>query len=252
MTNEAVDAERWFHALRWLVSIKQAPSSLTVPVLNENSREIGFLRPIGLDVLRDQKLLERFVTWRNQNLSGYLDQRPTTIEGVINYVADVVYNPTRLTFLAFHEDRPIARMGAVRINPVEHESDGLVRGERGGGMRFLYHAQIAGMVLLFRSFNHQRIISRILSTNELALANSDSFGYDMEPSSVQPIYRKEHANGFILETSGNLEDRVNGVSLYTLHLTRRAFFETMAAWPAFQELDRRICSLLPKELGKDL
>jgi hypothetical protein len=143
-------------------------------------------------------------------------------------------------------------MGAVRISPVEHEADGLVRGERGGGIRFLYHAQVAAMVLIFRCFNHQGMVSRILSTNELALENSAAFGYDMEPSLVQPIYRKEHSNGFIFETSGNVEDRVNGVSLYTLRLTRRAFFETMAARPAFQELDRHICSLLPKELGKDL
>jgi hypothetical protein len=128
MMGENFDSERWFNALRWMLDLKQGSQALEVPILNERSEEIGFLRPICRRDLDDDALLNRFIDWRNQNRNGYLDQRPVNLDGVVSYVEDVVYNPSRLTFLAYCDGRPIGRLGAVKIGPIEHESDGLVRG----------------------------------------------------------------------------------------------------------------------------
>lgn len=249
MTAEPFDAERWFDALRWLVDVKQGRRPLAVPILNDRAQEIGVLRPITVAHLADESLLERFVVWRNQHLTGYLDQRPVTLDGVRRYAADVVYNPARLTFLAYYDGRAIARMGAVRIGPVEHESDGLVRGERGGGMRFMHWASLAGMIVLFRALNHRSIISRVLSTNELARDSCATKGYDMRPIESQPIYRIHHTDGDTLETSGDFADRVAGVTLDTFRLQRDGFFAVMAEQPAFRQLDDHIRQILAHDGG---
>ena len=252
MSADPFDAERWFDALRWLVDVKQGRRPLAVPILDDCAQEIGVLRPINVAHLADQSLLERFVVWRNQYRAGYLDQRPVTLDGVRRYVEDVVYNPTRLTFLAYCDGRPIARMGAVRIGPTEHESDGLVRGERGGGMQFIHWAQLAGMILVFYALNQRSIISRVLSTNELALDSCVTKGYDMRPIVSQPIYRVRHPDGDTLETSGDPVDRLPGVTLDTFRLQRDAFFAAMAEQPGFGRLDEHIRQILSGDLGVKL
>jgi hypothetical protein len=243
--SDALDAARWFAGVRWLLDVKQGSLPLSVPILDEQGCELGELRPITVEHLDDEALLERFVVWRNQHRLGYLDQRPVTLAGVRKYVEDVVYNPTRLTFLAYCDGRPIARMGAVRIGPFEHESDGLVRGERGGGMQFVHRAQLAGMVLLFYAFNQTGIISRVLSTNDLARESCLSLGYDMTPVVSHAVYRIRHADGDTLETSGRTDELMDGVTLDTFRLDRHAFFELMSPRPGFRELDNLICGMNP-------
>jgi len=239
-SSDAFTASRWFDALRWLLDVKQGVQPLVVPIMDEQGGQLGELRPITVAHLQDEALLERFVVWRNQHRLGYLDQRPVTLAGVRRYVEDVVYNPTRVSFLAYCDGRPIARMGAVRIGPQEHESDGLVRGERGGGMQFVHRAQLTGMILLFYALNQTSIISRVLSTNDLARESCTSLGYDMTPVVSQPVYRIPHADGDTIETSGRAEQLVAGVTLDTFRLDRRVFFERMSDKPGFQELDSLI------------
>jgi len=245
IASESFNSSRWFACLRWLLDVKQGVVPLVVPILDEQGSELGVLRPITIEHLRDESLLERFVVWRNQHRLGYLDQRPVTLAGVRRYVEDVVYNPTRLTFLAYCDGRPIARMGAVRIGPHEHESDGLVRGERGGGIQFVHRAQLTGMVLLFYALNQTSIISRVLSTNDLARESCTSLGYVMAPVVSQPVYRVCHADGDTLETSGRGDELVEGVTLDTFRLNREAFFARMSDRPGFHELDDRIRDMFP-------
>lgn len=235
--SDAFTASRWFDAVRWLVDVKQGVLPLAVPILDEQGSELGELRPITVEHLGDEALLERFVVWRNQHRLGYLDQRPVTLAGVHRYVEDVVYNPTRVSFLAYCDGRPIARMGAVRIGPHEHESDGLVRGERGGGMQFVHRAQLTGMILLFYALNQTSIISRVLSSNDLARESCTSLGYDMVPVFSHPVYRIRHADGDTLETSGRPDELIEGVTLDTFRLCRGAFFERMSRRPGYRALE---------------
>jgi hypothetical protein len=241
-------SDRWFESLRWVTFLKQGKVKVNIPILDLSGNEIGALCPINYDNLLNEPLLEQFVRWRNQNLDGYLDQRPVNMEGVKKYVEDVVFNPTRLSFLAFYDGKPIARMGAVKITPIEHEADGLVRGERGGGMRFLYYAQISALTFFFKLFNHERVIARILSSNDLAIENCSSFGYDIEPIVEQPIYRKVHDMGLTLETSGNADEVLKGVTLKTLQLTRKSFYQQLESLPIHSKLIDLINSLIPCEL----
>jgi hypothetical protein len=249
MTNGRVASDRWFEALRWMICLKQGKVKIKIPILDAIGKEIGFLRPIDYDDLLNEPLLEQFVQWRNQNLVGYLDQRPVNIEGVRKYVEDVVFNPTRLSFLAFYDGLPIARLGAVKICRTDHETDGLVRGERGGGIRFLYFAQISIFAFLFRLFTHKRFIARILSTNDLALENCLSFGCDKEPILEQPIYRISCNDGIKLETSGEMDEKVEGVTLKTYQVTEISFNQQLKVLPNSKKLYDMIQSLFPSELG---
>jgi len=240
VTDQPLDAERWFDALRWLVDVKQGRRPLAVPVLDDRAEEIGVLRPITVSHLSDEQLMQRFVVWRNQNRTGYLDQRPVTLDGVRRYVEDVVYSPTRLTFLAYFEGRPIARLGAVRIGPSEHEADGLVRGERGGGIQFMHRAQLSSMLLLFYALNHRSIIARVLSTNDLARESCRSLGFDMRPVSSQQVFRIRHLDGDTLEMCGDPSERIVGVTLDTFRLQRDGFLNTMAARLGLRQLDEHV------------
>jgi len=244
MCDEPVDSDRWFAALRWMLDLKQGRTQLEVPILNDRCEQIGTLSPISVKHLADAELLERFVRWRNQNLSGYLDQRPVTLEGVKRYVEDVVYNPTRLTFLAYCDGRPIGRLGAVRIGPREHESDGLVRGERGGGLNFMHSANIAMMLVLFQILRQQRITARVLSSNDFAIDSCQRLGFCMTPILSQEVFQIEVGSGVILQTYGRDDQRVSGVTLDTFAIDRSRFFATMNGRRSFEAMTAVLPNML--------
>ena len=228
----------WFDVLRRIIEIKQdrVPVRISVPSrarpAEETRGEAGFLTPLTERHLGDDGLIETFVRWRNQNLTGYLDQRPVTYAGTSRWLEKTVLDPLRMAFLVHWGDRLIGRCGFVNLTPHDQEADGLVRGERGGGMGFLFDAQVAGLNWIFRNIGSGSVVARVLNTNDLALENCRRMGYDLIPFASNPVYRRVTPEGSRLLDCGRDEERLPGVELHSIRLSREAFFRSNAEFVA--------------------
>jgi hypothetical protein len=232
--------EQWFDVLRLIVDLKQGRRECRIPIVDANGQRVGRLEPISLRHLGDDELVRRFVRWRNQNLAGYLDQRPTTEAETAEWLIDVVTNPTRIAFLAYAGETLVARCGNVQMRPWQMMSDGLVRGEQGGGMRFIHHSQIAGIIWSFRWLRFETMHSKVLSTNDMALESCRSLGYDMRPYKSNPIYRKNLPTGVVIEEFGEPSERIPDVTLQYFQLKPESFFRVVEQTPGFAALDAEI------------
>lgn len=215
--------------LRHLHDIKQDREVLHIPIHNSERKEVGFLAPLSVSHLNDNSLIETFVRWRNQNLEGWLDQRPVTVEGTRKWLEVVVNDPTRMTFLIYWGKRLIGRCGFLHLTRTDSESDGVVRGERGGGCYFMRDTQIACLIWQFSTLNNQSIFSKILSTNVQALANCQSLGYDMRLSIERPIYRVSYPEGDLL-TEEEHGEPCSECMLLHLRLMKSDFYSFLARW----------------------
>ncbi len=216
----------WEETLSYLTAVKTGSVALRIPVKNGHGEVVGALVPLTVEHLGDGDLIETFVRWRNQNREGWLDQRPVTPEATRRWLEAVVRVPNRMSFLILWGDRPVGRCGFLNLTPEDNESDGLVRGERGGGYHFMRDAQIAGICWKFERLGISSIWSKVLSTNERAQASCESLGYRMEPFDSRPVYRQHYPDGNVLTEEGDGELCPDLRILY-LRLTREGFYNSL-------------------------
>lgn len=235
--------QQWFDVVRLILDMKQERRHVSIPIVDFDGRKIGRLEPLGVSSLGSPDLLRQFVRWRNQNLAGFLDQRPTTEVETARWLDDVVTNPTRIAFLIFAHDTPIGRCGSVQIRPGELMTDGLVRGEQGGGKKFMYYAQIANLIWTFHALRIETVHSKILSTNDLAIENYRNLGCDTQPCRSAPMYRISSPAGDVLEEFGSPTELLPDVLLNYYQLKREPFLKSVAQSPGFKALGEQIQSI---------
>ena len=233
--------DRWFDTCRYLLDVKQGRVALSVPVVDFEGKSIGRLEPLTARHAADEETVDRFVRWRNQNLAGYLDQRPVTRESTRTWLEDVALSPTRLSFLIYSGERAVGKCGMLHIRPRDQESDGLMRGERGGGPMLIHFAQVACLIWSFRVLKNESVLSKVLSTNEPALTSCERLGYDRKPERIASVFLKEYPNGRVLEEQGSEAERVPELALLYLRLTRDRFLHAITSHAGFRQLDESLC-----------
>ena len=162
--------------LQVLSEVKAGLRQRTVPILDPMGRTVGRAEALGAPHITDG-LVERFVRWRNANRSGWLDQRPVTVTSTREWLARYLASEDTLLYLLFAGEALVGRTGLVSLTCTSFVTDGLVRGERGGGPNFIRRANRALMRADLEFTGVDSIISKILSTNEMALESSDRLGY---------------------------------------------------------------------------
>ena len=219
----------WEEVLALILDAKQERRPLRIPILAPTKQVVGSLVPLSVSHLVDRQLVDRFVCWRNQNREGWLDQRAVTAEGTLRWLERVVNDPLRMSFLIYWGDRVVGRCGFLNLTVRENESDGLVRGERGGGYYFMRDAQLACLRWQFEALGLQAVYSRVLSTNERALNSCRLLGYDMSPFARKRITCQPSPLGDVLkEAEPGLEpsaDFHTAAELLYLRLTRERFVQ---------------------------
>jgi hypothetical protein len=216
--------------LNLLRDYKEGHRPLSIPILDFDGRTIGHVSAMTRADAEDDAMIERFVRWRNQNRSGWLDQRPVTFEGTRRWAMRVIEEPDRIAFLMYHQDRLIARSGLLNLTRWWNESDGLVRGEPGGGAFYMYQAQAAMVKWEIEALRQRLVLSKILSTNDGGLNSCRSMGCDMAPIAVRSVYRHVHPEGEVLQETGSGLQRMSDVSLHYLVVTREGFERGYREW----------------------
>jgi RimJ/RimL family protein N-acetyltransferase len=213
-----------------LEDIKRGRRALRIPIRDRHHSEVGHLAPLTTAHLGDIELIHRFVRWRNQFRSGWLDQRPVTVDGTQRWLQEVVENPTRMTFLIYFGETLIGRCGFLNLTRDRNESDGLVRGERGGGADLIHCANVAGLDWQFRNLGIRAVHSKVLSTNELALQGCRRLGYSMPPIASKQIFRHVYPEGVVLREFGDPDQELPDVRLLYLRLEEKGFGHAVAGW----------------------
>lgn len=184
--------------------LKSGEATADIPVLDFDDRPLG--RVLTLTTTRPDRepLVETFVRWRNQIRTGWLDQRQVTPEGTRQWLETALGDDRRLNRLVYvGDDRLIGRTGFVDLGRRGNMSDGIVRGERGGGMNFMHFVNFACMAWDFEHLDLSTMYSKVLVTNDLAMESTRTLGYRILGD--VPLYRVETASGPVfteISTSG--------------------------------------------------
>ena len=213
-----------------LQRIKAGASRLQVPICDRRRAEIGRLVALTQAHLGDEALVGTFVRWRNQFREGWLDQRPVTIEGTQRWLQEVVSNPRRMSFLIYFGEKLVGRCGFLDLSAEENESDGLVRGERGGGPDFIHCANVAGLAWQFNELGLSAVRSKVLSSNGFALEGCRKLGYAMTPFAARDVFRHETPQGAVLRESGAQEQKLADTRLLYLRVSKSDFNCAVERW----------------------
>lgn len=221
-------ADNW--QIQTLRSIKEDVTPCCIPIINYEGSEVGHLEPITRKHIDDEGLIKSFVEWRNRNLTGWLDQRPVTHEGTRKWMSHVIDETDRMNFLIYYGRKLVGRCGLINLHREWHESDGLIRGEIGGGIFFMHQTQSACIQWLIDNLKQRLIVSKVLTSNTSGLNSAISLGYDEKSFQHVPIYRKSLQGGDLLTESGEQDELLRDVELCYLYLRKEDFEATHKSW----------------------
>ncbi|HEY4177025.1 MAG TPA: hypothetical protein VGM90_09350 [Kofleriaceae bacterium] len=183
-----------------------------VPVTHaETGETIGRAEALHAEHLTGETgdaMIERFVRWRNFYRNGWLDQRLVTPETTRAWAARYLATPTTLLYLLYAGDVLIGRTGFLQLTATSFMTDGLVRGERGGGPRFLHRVSAALAVADLELTGISAMRAKILSDNDLALDQATRYGYRV--THTRALYRHRDDRGVWLDEDpqgGELDPR---------------------------------------------
>ncbi|HUY87473.1 MAG TPA: hypothetical protein VMV10_01940 [Pirellulales bacterium] len=225
-----VAAPATLRQIELLHKVKTGTLPLRIPICDRQGAETGRLAPLTQAHLGDEALVSTFVRWRNQYREGWLDQRPVTIEGTHRWLREVVVDPTRMSFLIYFGAQPIGRCGFLNLSAEENESDGLVRGERGGGADFMHCANVAGLAWQFNALGIFAAYSKVLSSNGFALEGCRRLGYPATPFATREVYRHEDPQGAVLRETGSAEQKLPDTRLLYLRIHEVDFNRALERW----------------------
>jgi len=167
-------------------------------LVHDYQNEVGYIKPILYSDLDNDNLIEKLKTWRNSNISAYLDQTPATFEGTRRWLENnVLNNKSKILFLVYtHQNQPIGHIGLADGLSTESlvEIDNIVRGVKVGqkGSTSLALFELISWVFLFTSTS--RVYLRVFSDNHRAISVYENLRFTHKDK--QPL-RKSIDEGII-------------------------------------------------------
>jgi hypothetical protein len=180
-----------------LRKLKSAPTTEAIPLCDFDGKAFGRIECMTFEDLDNEALIATFVRWRNQYREGWLDQREVTLDSTRAWMRRALESDERLNRLFYFHDRLIGRGGMVDFCRHGYMSDGLVRGERGGGMSFIPFVNFACMGWDFENLDLHWMDSKVIDSNTTALHSTELLGYRVIRS--VPLYVA--SDGQITETA---------------------------------------------------
>lgn len=160
-----------------LADAKAGRVALRIPVV-ESGRESGHLEPLTADRCEAPEVAGTIRDWRNAQRDHFFDPTPSTLESTVSWLRAIHRDPSRVLFSIHAGSHWIGHIGFKGYDGEEAESDALIRGELGGGPRFIARAMCAEVAWLMREGGIRRLRSRVLGTdNRSALRLGEVMGF---------------------------------------------------------------------------
>ncbi len=168
---------------------KQASGALSIPVCDENDVSIGKLMLVTENDVHNEFYIGSLTNWRKRYMKYFLTQFEATINRTKAWLINtVIPSNNRLLFLIFDENgRLVGNIGIANIESNKCELDNLIRGERGGHPRLIYHSEIALLKWIFFEKSFDFVNLHVFSNNTPTLKLHATVGF--KEISRKSLYR---------------------------------------------------------------
>ena len=143
-------------------------------LIHDYKEKVGYIKPIIFADIDDDDQIERLKSWRNENISAYLDQAPATFDGTKNWLKNnVLENSSKILFLVYNKrDEPIGHIGIADglITDSLVEMDNIVRGDKAAQKGLISLALYELISWVFLSISTNKVYLRVFSDNYKAIS----------------------------------------------------------------------------------
>ena len=195
-----------------------------IAINNDAGALLGWLVPLNPALADDEEIVGFITAWRRRFMRFFMTQFTATRDRTRSWLRDVVLkDDTRILFLIRDDTgKWIGNFGTCNITSHSAELDNLIRGEKGGDRRLVFHSELALMRWLYQVLDVEAIYLHVFSHNDRTLRLHRSVGF--VERRLLPL-GKEETEGLIryfVEPGEN--DQQADFQLVEMAIQRRDFF----------------------------
>ncbi len=142
-----------------------------IPIFNDGYQYIGKLKPIDIELVQDQMVIESLTKWRQKFMHFFMTQFEATPERTKKWLKEVVLiDDSRLLFLIYDENNKlIGNLGICNIQEQSIELDNVVRGEKVQYKKFMFSCITALIIWILNILVVNTIYLKVFTTNNRAI-----------------------------------------------------------------------------------
>ena len=210
--------------VRQLISKIKSDKDFKILIHNYTD-QVGFIKPISHFDLNSDTLIERLKSWRNENISAYLDQTLATSAGTKKWLENnVLKNDSKVLFLVFdNRDIPIGHIGlADGLNKDSLiEMDNIVRGDKTAQKGLISLALYELISWVFISTSCNKLYLRVFSDNFKAISIYENLQFTH--INKEPL--KKNVNGGVIKYEFLKSNKNTDIYFCYMELARNDHFK---------------------------
>jgi RimJ/RimL family protein N-acetyltransferase len=153
---------------------------LGIPILNDASKKIGLLLPVGKWILTELGLIQKIARWRNKFNRMFPSQITVTAESTILHLKSLIDKSDSILFLIEDEDQQIiGHIGAINISTAEFELAHLMRGENTRNTDIIFFAEKAMIGWCISELGVTEVKIEAMSYNLGAISIHEKIGFEL-------------------------------------------------------------------------
>jgi hypothetical protein len=145
----------------------------------ENGQEIGVMRPITVSHLKQNYIVEKLTTWRNENMSNFLTHFVATPNRTRAWMQNELFKSCgQMLWLVYDQDHQIVgHFGFKNLNSKSVLLDNALRGERKGHPRLFVAAGKALVKWIWQNTSVNRIDAYVIGDNVPSIMMNRQIGF---------------------------------------------------------------------------
>ena len=149
-----------------------------IDIIDDGGHCVGKLRPLVLEHLNCEDVINKLTLWRNINKKSFLTQFVATPERTRNWMRSSLFvNRGQMLFLIYVDDLIVGHFGFKDLTADDVLLDNAMRGERDGDPKLLVYAGKALVKWLFTQANVKRIKGVVMADNIPSLMMNNRIGF---------------------------------------------------------------------------
>lgn len=194
-------------------------NSYDIPIIDGNGYALGTLRPIDISLAADTEVISKLVKWRKMFRKYFLTQFLPTVDNASTWLQTTVLpSDDRILFLIYDlNGAALGNFGVCDLFSGEPELDNLIRGEKGGDPKLIYHAEVAILTWLFQGLGFTSAKLHVFSNNYRTMSLHKSIGFC--ESARYNLVKRPIEGGLRYETSAESPDGEDGADFTLVKMT---------------------------------
>tara|TARA_X000000950_G_scaffold277437_1_gene366863 strand:- start:25452 stop:26090 length:639 start_codon:yes stop_codon:yes gene_type:complete len=150
---------------------------LNLELVNENKKNIGFLKPVTKGSLNPE-IINAITEWRKKNTTKFLTQFNATFERTKNWIENVILKtPGQMLFLIYSDAELIGHVGFKNLTEEDIMLDNMMLGKRSKYPRMSTIAEKRLIDWIFSTIKIKKIYGLILTDNVTSIMMHKNLGF---------------------------------------------------------------------------